>query len=183
MAAPSHKRQAALRGGKEENIPLASMMDIFTNMLLFLIMSYSATGLLVNQVDNLELPQSNIDTSPRETVGVVIDSGQLSGVPGVYVESKGKREALLDDGATLMSVATGAAANDPAAMLLPGLQRYLRETAQELRAREQQLGIPFDGQITIQADAAVDYNSILKVLNTCGSEGFSMTQFVVIKNE
>jgi len=141
MAAPSHKRQAARRGNREENIPLASMMDIFTNMLLFLIMSYSATGLLVNQVDNLELPLSNIDTSPRETVGVVIDSGQLSGVPGVYVESKGKRE------------------------------------------REEQLGIPFDGQITIQADAAVNYNSILKVLNTCGTEGFSMTQFVVIKSE
>ncbi|MFA7330971.1 MAG: biopolymer transporter ExbD [Candidatus Delongbacteria bacterium] len=183
MAAPTNMRKLSARSAKEENIPLASMMDIFTNMLLFLIMSYSATGLLVNQVDQLELPQSNIDTSPRSTVSIVVDSGQLSGTPGVYAEDKGKRVQLLDEGSTLLAVASGAAAQDPAAMTLPGLQQYLRGVAVELRVREQQLGIPFDGQITIQADAAVDYNSILKVLKTCGDEQFAMTQFVVIKSE
>lgn len=183
MAAPSNMRKLSVRGAKEEGIPLASMMDIFTNMLLFLIMSYSATGLLVNQVENLELPLSSIDTSPRSTVGIVVDSGQLSGVPGVYAEEKGKRTQLLDDGNTLLSVASGAAAQDPNSMTLPGLQQYLRNAYADLKARESQLGIPFDGQVSIQADAAVNYNSILKVLKTCGDEQFAMTQFVVIKSE
>jgi len=183
MAAPSNMRKMSARGAREENIPLASMMDIFTNMLLFLIMSFSATGLLVNQVEQLELPLSTIDTNPRATVSIVVDSGRQSGVPGVFVEAKGKREQMLDDGATLTEVPTGARALDPAAMILPGLSAYLRGMAAELRRRETRLGIPFDGQVTIQADAAVDYNSILKVLKTCGDAQFVMTQFVVIKSE
>jgi|GEM_PF-3231266 len=183
MAAPSNMRKNSGRGNKEENIPLASMMDIFTNMLLFLIMSYSATGMLVEQVDSLELPQSNIDTTPRASLAIVVDSGKLSGVPGVYAEEKGKRTTQLDTGETLFYVPTGADAQNPDAMSLPGLGQFLADRAADLKDREAQLGIPFDGQITIQADAFVDYNSILKVLKTCGDHEFAMTQFVVIKSE
>jgi len=183
VAAPSNMRKLAGRGGKEENIPLTSMMDIFTNMLLFLIMSFSATGALMTKVDLLDLPLSTIDTGPRMAVAIVVDSGRLSGAPGIYVEQGGERRGKLDEGPALLEVPTGQRALDPNAMILPGLQQYLQQQADECRAREQQLGIPFEGEITIQADAAVNYNSVLKVLATCGSAGFDRTEFVVVKSE
>ena len=183
MAAPSNMRKLAARGAKEEPIPLTSMMDIFTNMLLFLIMSFSATGALVTKVDMIDLPKSTIDNGPRMAVSIVVDSGRLSGAPGVYVEQAGTRTQLLDEGGPLLEIPSGARALDPGAMLLPGLTQYLQQKAEEGRAREAQLGIPFTGEITIQADAAVNYNSVLKVLATCGNAGFDRTEFVVIKSE
>jgi biopolymer transport protein ExbD len=183
VAAPSNMRKMSGRSAKEENIPLTSMMDIFTNMLLFLIMSFSATGALMTKVDQLDLPLSNIDTGPRAAVSIVVDSGRLSGVPGVYAEEAGQRVQLLDEGGRLMEVPAGQRALDPNAMLLPGLMQFLQGKAEEGRQREAQLGIPFTGEIIIQADAAVNYNSVLKVLATCGTVGFDRTEFVVIKGE
>jgi len=181
MAAPSHMRKH--RGSGEPPMPLASMMDMMTIILLFLLKNYSATGALVTQVDHLELPESTAQDNPVKVLSIVVDSGRFTGVPGVYVEENGERTEALDDGAALYSVPGGEAAFDPEAMLLPGLKAFLGEQAVEARALEQDFGIPFDGKITIQADAAVAYNAILKVLATCGSAGWNMTEFVVIKKD
>jgi hypothetical protein len=169
-------------GGVPQGIPLTSMMDLFTIVLLFLIKSYSASGSLVMEVDQLELPASNINTTPREALSIVVDSGRLSGVAGVFTESGGERQELLDDAGSLLGQAAGAAAFDPRSMILRGLENFLLVKAAEARDLETRFGIPFQGEITIQADAAVDYNSILKVLATCGSAGFNMTEFVVVRS-
>lgn len=181
MAAPSHMRKH--RGEGEAQMPLASMMDMMTIILLFLLKSYSATGALVTQVDYIDLPESTVKTNPVVALSIVVDSGRLSGLAGVYVEKDGVRTDLLDGGPVLYGVPGGEAAFDPRAMILPGLEQFLSEQAAEARDLEANFGIPFEGQITIQADAAVNYNSVLKVLATCGSTGYNMTEFVVIKKD
>lgn len=183
MAAPSNMRKLSGKGLKEENIPLTSMMDIFTNMLLFLIMSFSASGALLTKVDQLDLPTSTVDTGPRMAVAIVVDSGRLSGAPGVYVETGGQRVQILDEGPALTEIPSGQRALDPDAMILPGLLQFLQAKEAEGREREAQLGIPFNGDIVIQAESSVNYNSVLKILATCGQAGFDNTSFVVIKGE
>jgi len=164
-------------------MPLASMMDMMTIILLFLLKSYSTTGVLVRQVDEIDLPLSSITTIPREALSIVVDSGLRSGLPGVYVEHEGERSELLDDAATMYREPSGAAAHDPRSMILPGLENFLMEHAFEARELEEQFGIPFEGEVTVQADAAVNYNSILKVLNTCGTVGFNKPEFIVVRTE
>jgi biopolymer transport protein ExbD len=181
MAAPSHMRKH--RGRGEARMPLASMMDMMTIILLFLLKSYSATGALVIQVDHLDLPESTVQANPIKALSIVVDSGGTSGLAGVFIEREGERAVLLDTGETLYSLPGTEAALDPRAMILPGLEQYLQLQADEAREREERFGIPFEGQITIQADATVHYNSILKVLATCGATGYNMTEFVVIKKD
>jgi len=182
MAAPSHMRKHG-RGQGEAPMPLSSMMDMMTIILLFLLKSYSATGALMTPVDEMDLPASDIDSNPRKALSIVVDSGRKSGITGVFVEQDGERKQLLDEANSLVGVATGAAANDPRSMILPGLEGWLMEQAAKARDREEQFGIPFEGYITIQADREVNYNSILKVLATCGSAGYNMTEFVVLESQ
>lgn len=182
MAAPSHMRKHG-RGNEEGSMPLSSMMDMMTIILLFLLKSYSATGALMTPVDEMDLPRSNVETKPHKALSIVVDSGLKSGVPGVYIEADGTRAQLLDDGQTLFSEASGEAAHDPRSMILAGLEDYLLTKSAEAREMEERYGIPFEGNITIQADANVNYNSILKVLATCGSSGFLMTEFVVVESD
>jgi biopolymer transport protein ExbD len=181
MPAPSFMLKH--HGKAEAPMPLASMMDMMTIILLFLLKSYSTTGVLVTQVDSMDLPSSTVKTNPHEALSIVVDSGALSQIPGVYIEENGARQDILDEGSTLFSLATGAAALDPDAMILRGLESFLKEKAADARELESQYGVPFEGQITIQADPFVPYNSILKVLATCGSVGYNMTEFVVIKKD
>ncbi len=164
-------------------MPLASMMDMMTIILLFLLKSYSTTGVLVTQVDDMELPDSTVKTKPREALSIVVDSGALSQIPGVYIEKEGARQDLLDEGNALLTVPSGDQALDPDAMILSGLEAFLSDKAAEARELEKQYGVPFEGEITIQADAFVPYNSILKVLATCGAVGYNMTEFVVVKKD
>ncbi len=173
-AAPSFMRKH--RPQPEEGMPLASMMDLMTIILLFLLKSYSATGALVTQVDKLELPSSTIDENPKSVLSIVIDAGRGGSLPGVYVEREGERLEMLDGGELLSATAT-------TSMELPGLKSYLQENASEARELEERFGIEFKGEITIQADKAVNYNSVLKVLQTCADAGYRQTEFVIIKAE
>ena len=180
-AAPSKLRKHP--GAGEAKMPLSSMMDMMTIILLFLLKSYSASGALLTQVGDLDLPISNVDTKPKTALSIVVDSGAASGVIGVFVENDGNRTQILDDGATLYHVPTGEEAFSPDAMILPNLFDYLENEANQARQMEQQYGVPFEGMINIHADEHVNYNSILKVLATCGRSGYNQTEFVVIKSE
>lgn len=173
-AAPSHLRKH--QGTKEEQIPLASMMDMMTIILLFLLKSYSATGGLMTQVDKLELPESSSSNKPKSALSIVVDAGLGSGAPGIYVEEKGSRVEQLDGGEVLQLSATQS-------MDLPVLKAFLDERAAEGRENETRYGVPFTGEITIQADKSVNYNAVLKVLLTCADAGYDKTDFVIIKDE
>jgi biopolymer transport protein ExbD len=173
-AAPSHMRKH--RGTPETPIPLASMMDMMTIILLFLLKSYSASGGLVTQVDKLELPASASKISPKGHLAIVVDAGREGSEPGIYVETEGKRTEMLDGGELLLVEST-------ASMELPQLKAFLEEKASEGEENESRYGIPFTGEIMIQADKAVNYNAILKVLQTCADARFAKTDFVIIKEE
>ncbi len=180
-AAPSKLRKHP--GSGEAKMPLSSMMDMMTIILLFLLKNYSTSGALLTQVGDLELPFSNVDTKPKTALSIVVDSGTDSGVVGVFVEHDGNRTEILDDGATLYHVPTGEEAYSPDAMILPNLFEYLQAQAAEGKEMEAQYGVPFEGMINIHADQYVNYNSILKVLATCGRSGYNKTEFVVVKSE
>jgi biopolymer transport protein ExbD len=173
-AAPSHMRKH--RGQAETPLPLASMMDMMTIILLFLLKSYSASGALITQVEKLELPASSSKVAPKGHLSIVVDAGRDGSAPGIYVEQDGKRTEMLDGGELLAAEAT-------ADMELPQLKAFLEERAGEAEATESRYGIPFTGEILIQADRAVNYNAVLKVLQTCMDSRFPKTDFVIIKEE
>jgi biopolymer transport protein ExbD len=179
MAAPSHMRKNRKKYGEEKPVSMASMMDMMTIILLFLIKSYSAQGLLVKQVDGILLPSSNTEQLPHDALSILVDSGVKSGMPGVFVIEDNARSSLLVDGPVLLAED----GDDGDSMLLKGLQAFLANKKAEAMTLEQQFGIIFDGEITIQADTETEYNSILKVLYTCGQNEYTKTQFVIVKTE
>jgi biopolymer transport protein ExbD len=177
MAAPSHMRKNRKKYGEEKPVSMASMMDMMTIILLFLLKSYSAQGLLVTEVDGIKLPDSSSDKNPREELSILVDSGRLSGSPGVYLIEEGARTQLLVDGPTLQATEGGGGDS----MMLPGLRSFLENKRNEALEMEKTFGIEFKGEIVIQADKETEYNPILKVLYTCGQNEFTKTEFVIIK--
>ena len=147
------------------------MMDMMTIILLFLIKSYSATGMLIQDVEGINIPVSTTAGSPKKVLTLAIDD------EAVWLDRDGQRVERFESMDVLM-----AESDDPAAMVLPGLFTFLENEARQGREREN-YGVKFTGEINIMADAQVQYNAILKVLKTCYNAGFSQTDFVVLKED
>jgi biopolymer transport protein ExbD len=156
---------------ESENLNLSSMMDLMTIILLFLIKSYSSTGMLIQDVEGINLPLSTTATSPKKVLTLAVDA------EAVWLDRDGQRVERFESMDFLLTES-----DDPAAMTLPGLSSFLESEAEMGREREQ-YGVKFTGEINIIADAQVQYNAILKILQTCYRAGFPQTDFVVLKED
>lgn len=152
-----HRRKEA------EGLMLNSMMDMMTIILLFLLKTMGSSGALLRPSPYVQLPVAQREVEPQKTISILVSEA------GVF-EDMEKNPRLLSDPTEISS---------PDNVILPGLETWLNEQ-REFTIR---LGKPFKGQITIQCDKAVTYDSLLKVINTCGQTEFGIIDFVVMKNK
>lgn len=160
-------KKKAWKREKPDDIPLTSMMDTFTNILLFLLMSYSASGGLMQPNKNLVLPNSVQDKPPKKVTSILVANNAATGVRGVLEDREGPP----------MYIDFNEALDDPSKPILDGLQTYLAGQ----RKMELDIGRVQSEEITIQCDQTVPYNWLLKVIGTCGAAGYGDIQFVVKK--
>ena len=146
------------RKASNTEIPLIPFIDFLIVLVVFLLISFSASGELLAQKPNLVMPKAenvvNLEISPV----VAIDS--------IVVTLDGRRMA---DTATL--------ASDPKVERIEPLIQDLETLKRNWSILHPQE--PFPGQVILQADVAIDFRVIKKIMFSSAQAGYSNVSFAV----
>lgn len=140
---------------------LTSLMDIFIVMVIYLLMN-QAIGVDVAPPRAIKLPDSVVDTSPRQTVVMTVSSTE--------VIVQGKRVASI-------------------AELLDNKGDYFEAVGERmLKIRESYIGINDESvanstEVTIMADRTVPFKVLKKLMTTSSSAGYGKISLAVNKKE
>ena len=145
----------------EGELNMNSMMDMMTIILLFLLKSFSTSGIIVTPSENLELPISTEKTPPVKDVNVSIarDFILVNEIPVAEI-------AEITEGA----------------MLITPLYNRLIEKADEAIIMEETAGIPFNHEVIIQGDIKTPYSLLFKVLYTSSQADFNKLRLLIISS-
>jgi biopolymer transport protein ExbD len=140
------------------DIPLIPFIDFLIVLVVFLLISFSASGELLAQKPNLQMPKAqnvvNLEISPV----IAIDT--------VVVTLDGRRMA---DTATLAAD--------------PKVER-IEQMIQDLETLKRNWSIlhpqqPFPGQVIMQADVSIDFRVIKKIMFSAAQAGYPNVSFAV----
>ncbi|MBL8027752.1 MAG: biopolymer transporter ExbD [Fibrobacteres bacterium] len=171
MAGFSKRRK---RGNSEAKLNITSMMDMFTIILVFLLKSFSAQGQLVAPAKGLTIPQATVDSTAVQAIGIEIsmDHKEKDGkMRQGKVQVEGKFIVMTNE------------VKDSKSFLIPQLEEALKNYAEQARKASELFKEEFKGDVNIQADSAVSYDILTKVMFTCGQSGFPNMQMVVYKQD
>ncbi len=157
--APS--KGAKHRKKNKEGLILASMLDMMTVILLFLLKVMGSSGALIKPSPYVHLPGAVREAKPEKAISILVSPN------GVYEDTE--RNPKLLSAADEFTDANN--------VTLPGLETFLTEQ----KAFTEHLGKKFKGVITIQCDAGITYDWVLKVINTCGQAEYGTIDFIVVK--
>lgn len=151
-----HKRK---KGQKEFNdsLNLTAMIDMFSILVVFLIMNFSSTGEIFFISKDIKLPEAGharpIENAPLISIvgnTITLEAEKLGENP-VYLEEKDAN--------------------------LPRLKSKLQQM--RIMAQTVNPGQPFKGQVNVQADINTPVVYIKRVMNTLISEGWTGVNFAV----
>lgn len=152
------------------SLNLTPMIDMFTILVVFLLITFSATGEILFQQSDIKIPKA-YKSKPLERVPIIGISNAV----------------ILFEGQMVMPTA-GVSEKNFADLSLPPLAKILRE-AQEAYRRAHPMPSDSEGlkkwledskQIIIQADEGVKFEVVRLVMTTAGREGYSAINFAVV---
>jgi len=141
------------RKGDGLGLNLIPMMDILTVLVLFLLF-HSFNGEMPEQ--RIELPDSVVDTRPRETLAIVVnpEAVMIHGAPVV------KTSELYEDRI--------------------GTVVQIKERLEELE-REVGTTAPESKEITLLADKTIPFKVLKKIMSTCTASGYGRISLAVVQ--
>lgn len=145
----------------EVKVQLTSMMDMFTIILVFLLMAYSTEGQLITPSDDITLPVSTVEKNPEIGLDLVVS-----------------REWIMVNQDPIIRVKE---VIDTKNFIIKPLQEKLHLYAREAKRMEELYGSKFSGKVTIQGDRSIPYKLLVKVMATCGKSDYPNMRFVVYK--
>jgi len=156
------QRKRGKVGGKGATLPLTSMMDILTVLLLFLLKSFVVEGEVITPVPGVELPESASETKPQATVVVAIFADN--------VLLDGRMVAKVSDTAT------------DGSLMIPGLAAQLETTLNKKRAIAMRRGEVLDEspKVAIQGDREIPFEILQRVMFTCNQSGYRDISLAVL---
>jgi biopolymer transport protein ExbD len=134
-------------------------MDVFTILVFFLLVN-SGSVELVEAPKDVKLPESRVETKPRETVVIFVSKEDVL-VQGKIVARVA--DILEDQAATI----------DPITARLAELRENIVGPSTMAVAASQ--------EVTILADKAVPFVVIRKIMSTCTGEGYENVSLAVIQ--
>lgn len=138
-------------------INLTSLMDVFTILVFFLLVN-SGQSELLEAPNQITLPESDVESRPRETVVVYVSP-----------------EDIVVQGQRVMSLADVLASRD----------RYLQPITERLAALQGAVigrstrVVAASQEITVLADETIPFEIIERVLSTCTSQGYTRVSLAV----
>jgi biopolymer transport protein ExbD len=162
-------------GGKAMNaeIPLVPFIDFLIVLVVFLLISFSASGELLAQKPNLTMPKAgnvvNLEVAPVvaiDNIVVTLEIAPVIAIDSVVVTLDGRRMA---DTATLASS--------------PKVER-IEQMIQDLETLKRNWSIlhpqePFPGQVVLQADVETDFRVVKKIMFSAAQAGYANVSFAV----
>jgi len=141
------------RRGGGLGLNLIPMMDVLTVLVLFLLF-HSFNGEMPEQ--RIELPDSVVETRPRETLAIVVNPA-----------------AVMIQGAPVVS--TSELYEDRIGMVV-----QIKERLEEL---EREIGItaPESKEITLLADKSIPFKVLKKIMSTCTASGYGRISLAVVQ--
>jgi biopolymer transport protein ExbD len=144
---------------KVTSLNLTSLMDVFT-ILVFFLLFHSGNGEAVEAPKQIKLPDSVVETKPRETV-VILVSPEMVLVQG---EAVVKTPDLLDDKVEQIAGITDR---------LEHLQRNIIGISTRTAAQSK--------EVTILADKTIPFRILKKIMSTCTASGYGKISLAVIQ--
>ena len=135
---------------------LTSLMDVFTILVFFLLVN-SGQSEILDAPNEIQLPESVVESKPRETV-VIFISPEAVVVQGDPVVS-------MDD------VLASAGRIEPISARLAALKGTIIGRSTKVVAASQ--------EVTVLADKDIPFDVIRRVLSTCTSEGYTNISLAV----
>jgi len=145
--------------GKVTRLNLTSMMDVFT-ILLFFLMFHSGTSELLQEPKSVSLPDSVVESKPRETVVIVVGRDEVT-VQGEVVARVADIQAMPGQ-----EVA-------PISERLAALRQNVIGVSTQAVAESQ--------EVTVLADKSVPFSVVKTIMSTCTGQGYSRISLAVIQ--
>lgn len=169
------------RGDSPGPLNINSMMDMMTIILVFLLKSYSSEDVSVAPSDNLQLPFSTAEASPKLAVNMVVEKNQVI-VDGKPILQLGTADDPTKPGSKVPAVPE----TELQGQLMPKLFDVLQQKATDAKALGERAGgtnkdLGFKGQILMQVDKDMPFNVVRTVMYTAGQAQFGEFKFVVVK--
>lgn len=153
--------KAKRKKSKVEGVPLTSLMDAMTIILLFLLQQFNADGALVTPAEGLKIPESVSVEKPKKATTVIATSDHI------LVEN-----ALVAQADELQFTASSE-------YTIPSLLDKLNNIADEIEALDAKL---FTGELLVQADVNLEYKYFVRLIYTAAQAGFNKVKLVTVQS-
>ena len=153
------KRMGRSRKRKGRGLNLTPLMDVFT-ILVFFLLFHSYGGDVMEAPKQIELPNSVVETKPRETVLIMVST-----------------DIVLVQGETVISTLE----------LLGNSSGPIPEIKEKLRQLEQNIigistkTVAEGKEVTILADKSIPFEVLKRIMSTCTGSGYSRISLAVIQ--
>ncbi|MBL8682019.1 MAG: biopolymer transporter ExbD [Myxococcales bacterium] len=169
--AMQHKRRKRHVEHVDESINIIPMLDMMMIILVFLLKSLATSANNINQSDDLRLPRSSSRDDPSGAIQVIVS--RVSVTVGGRNIGVTLRNGLVDP-AQKRGGGSG--------FLINPLNSEMRDQHEHSLALSRATNQPFRGEMALIADQEIPLRTIYEVLYTCGQNGFSNFQLLVLKN-
>ena len=153
------KRMSRNRVKMVTKMNLTSLMDVFTILVFFLLVN-SGSVELVEAPKNVQLPESRVETKPRETVVIFVSPEDVL-VQGQIVA---RVDDILEGQAGIFDSLTSRLAELKDSVIGPST-----------------LSVAGSLEVTILADKSVPFVVIRRIMTTCTDEGYENVSLAVIE--
>jgi biopolymer transport protein ExbD len=161
MKASRRMQRLARYRPKLEKMNLTSLMDVFTILVFFLLVNSGQTELL-QAPKQMVLPESVVETKPRETVVIYVNKDQ--------VVVQGEAVARIED-----ILASKGDDIEPIMAQLAALQgRVIGVRTQAVAASK---------EVTILADKSIPFDVVRRVMASCTAQGYERISLAVIQKD
>jgi hypothetical protein len=171
-------RKKSRRQNADGGLTITSMMDMMTIILVFLLKNYQTDDVSVAPSDDLEIPISSAEKTPKLAVNVVVSRKDII-VDGEWVLDleRGISDATGEEELSVPS-------EEKRGQLVSKLYEVLiekAETSKDLGARTGGDEFDFKGEILLQVDRRMPFSVVREVMFTAGQAQFGNFRFVVVK--
>jgi biopolymer transport protein ExbD len=153
------KRMARSGKQKKATLNLVSLMDVFTILVFFLLVNSSSSDVM-QQPKNIKLPESVVDSKPRETIIVLVTE-----------------ENVLVQGDVVMSTAEVIESKE--SVMQPIQERLLQQQKKVIGFNTRT--VAQSKEITVLAHRSLPFKLLKKVMSSCTSAGYGKISLAVVQ--
>jgi biopolymer transport protein ExbD len=159
MNASRRKRRMTRHNRNVVKLNLTPLMDVFTVLVFFLMINSASTEIL-QQPKQITLPESMVESKPRETVVIFVGT-----------------EEVLVQGVPVARIADIEAAEDTE--IAPISARLAELSASVIGLSTQ--AVAESQEVTVLADKSVPFSVVKKIMASCTASGYTRVSLAVIQ--